>query len=231
MRKEVKKLIEENTIIQAPMAGITTPDLVSEVSNQGGIGNIGAGYLDIPSLEQFIDNVESLTDAVYGVNLFVPEKGEFTQEQIDEAKQIFIKYVPIYSYNLPSAFENINLFNEQFNLILKISMTIVSFTFGVVQVSEAGCHRGTFIGEYHLIGLMSLIPQVADVVNIPVIASGGIMDKRGFKAALCLGAATIQLGSAFLMTTESNAHEQHKEVILNTKETDTVITKAFPSKT
>src|SRR5699024_3184699 len=99
-----------------------------------------------------------------------------------------------------------------------------------VQGSEAGGHRGTFIGEDHLIGLMSLIPQVADVVNIPVIASGGIMDKRGFKAALCLGAETIQLGSALLMTTENNAHEQHKEVILNSKETDTVITKAFSGK-
>src|SRR5699024_2438368 len=58
----------------------------------------------------------------------------------------------------------------------------------------------------------------------------GIMDKRGFKAAQCLGAATIQLGSAFLMTTECNAHEQHTEVILNSKETDTVITKAFSGK-
>ena len=268
MRKEVKKLIEENTIIQAPMAGITTPDLVSEVSNQGGIGNIGAGYLDIPSLEQFIDNVESLTDAVYGVNLFVPEKAKVTQEQIDEAKQMFIKNVPNYSDHLPSSFENFNIFNQQVNLILKKSTPIVSFTFGVpnqeiieqlkqagkyvigtatsveeaivvenhgcdavvVQGSEAGGHRGAFIGEDHLIGLMSLIPQVADVVNIPVIASGGIMDKRGFKAAQCLGAATIQLGSAFLMTTESNAHEQHKEVILNSKETDTVITKAFSGK-
>src|SRR5699024_10287638 len=92
----------------------------------------------------------------------------------------------------------------------------------VVQGSEAGGDSGAFIGEDHIIGLMYHIPQVADVVNIPVIASGRIMDKRGFKAAQCLGAATIQLGSAFLMTTESNAHEQHKEVILNSKETDTV---------
>src|SRR5690625_7377431 len=94
MRKEVKKLIEENTIIQAPMAGITTPDLVSEVSNQGGIGNIGAGYLDIPSLEQFIDNVESLTDAVYGVNLFIPEKAKVNEEQIEQTKKMFNKKVP-----------------------------------------------------------------------------------------------------------------------------------------
>src|SRR5699024_2845300 len=83
----------------------------------------------------------------------------------------------------------------------------------VVQGSEAGGRRGAFIGQDLLLGLLSLIQQVADVVNVPVIASGGIMHKRGFKAAQCLRAATIQLGSAFLMTTESNAHEQHKEVI------------------
>src|SRR5699024_7234192 len=60
--------------------------------------------------------------------------------------------------------------------------------------------------------------------------SGGIMDKRGFKKTQCHGTATIQLGSALLITTVSNAHEQHKEVILNSKETDTVITKAFSGK-
>jgi len=102
----------------------------------------------------------------------------------------------------------------------------------VAQGSEAGGHRGTFLGPFEnaMIGTMSLVPQVVDHVNIPVIAAGGIMDGRGVVAALALGAHGVQMGTAFVTSTESGAHAQHKEAILQATENKTMITSAFSGK-
>src|SRR5699024_5354580 len=102
----------------------------------------------------------------------------------------------------------------------------------IAQGSEAGGHRGNFlkITEDSLIGLMSLVPQIVDSVNIPVIAAGGIMNGRGIIAALALGAQAVQMGTAFLTTNESGAHPSYKQAILQAKETETILTKAFSGK-
>src|SRR5690606_35097904 len=78
---------------------------------------------------------------------------------------------------------------------------------------EAGGHRVSFLqsAEDSLTGTFSLIPLVADAVNIPIIAAGGIADARGMQAALALGADAVQIGSAFLATTQSNAAHDHKD--------------------
>lgn len=99
----------------------------------------------------------------------------------------------------------------------------------VAQGSEAGGHRGTFLGSFEssLIGTMALVPQIVDHVDIPVIAAGGIMDGRGLAAALMLGACGVQMGTAFLTCPEAGSHAKHKEAILQSTEEDTVITKVF----
>lgn len=102
----------------------------------------------------------------------------------------------------------------------------------VVQGSEAGGHRGNFLGRHQAsqIGLMSLIPQVVDHVSIPVIAAGGIMDGRGLMASICLGAQAVQMGTAFLTCDESGANEIHKEAVLQAQEDQTVFTRSFSGK-
>ncbi|MFC7392710.1 NAD(P)H-dependent flavin oxidoreductase [Scopulibacillus cellulosilyticus] len=102
----------------------------------------------------------------------------------------------------------------------------------VAQGSEAGGHRGTFMGAFEeaMIGTMALVPQIADHVNIPVIAAGGIMDGRGVLAAMVLGAEAVQMGTAFVTSQESGANVQHKEAILNSIEEQTVVTSAFSGK-
>ncbi|WP_093192930.1 NAD(P)H-dependent flavin oxidoreductase [Salimicrobium halophilum] len=102
----------------------------------------------------------------------------------------------------------------------------------VAQGAEAGGHRGTFDTTFDkaMIGSMSLLPQVADHVSIPIIAAGGIMDRRGVDAAFVLGAEGVQLGTAFLTTRESGAQAVHKEAVLHAGEADTVVTKAFSGK-
>ncbi len=95
--------------------------------------------------------------------------------------------------------------------------------------SEAGGHRGTFIGSYDssMIGTMALVPQIVDGVGLPVIAAGGIMDGRGIAAALALGAQAAQMGTAFLVTKEAGAHSSWKERIRGACDTSTRTTKTF----
>jgi nitronate monooxygenase len=99
----------------------------------------------------------------------------------------------------------------------------------VAQGSEAGGHRGTFAGDFSsgMIGTMALVPQITDAVRIPVIASGGIMDGRGIVAALALGASAVQMGTAFLTCKEAGIPEAYKDAILNAREDQTRITRAF----
>jgi nitronate monooxygenase len=101
----------------------------------------------------------------------------------------------------------------------------------VAQGAEAGGHRGTFDvdPERALAGALALVPLVADAVSLPVVAAGGIMDGRGIAAALALGAAGVQMGTAFLACPESGAHRTYREAILSRAgEGDaTVLTRAF----
>ncbi|MEJ8302752.1 nitronate monooxygenase [Saccharibacillus sacchari] len=101
----------------------------------------------------------------------------------------------------------------------------------VAQGSEAGGHRGTFdttdrrMGAN--IGIMALVPQIVDRVQVPVIAAGGIMDGRGLAASLMLGAAGVQMGTRFLTSQESGAHSVYKQALLKSTEESTVLTDAF----
>lgn len=99
----------------------------------------------------------------------------------------------------------------------------------VAQGVEAGGHRGTFLGDFAAaqVGTITLVPLIADAVGVPVIASGGIMDGRGIAAALALGAAGVQLGTAFLTCVEAGVADVYKDAILRAAETDTQVTRAF----
>lgn len=94
---------------------------------------------------------------------------------------------------------------------------------------EAGGHRVSFIrsAEESLTGTFSLIPQVADRVKIPIVAAGGIAESRGIKAALALGADAVQMGTAFLATSQSNATQDHKDILFSEKAKLTTLTKVF----
>lgn len=263
-------------IIQAPMAGgVTKPELVASVSNAGGLGMIGAGYLEPGQLSAQIREVKKLTDRPFGVNLFIPGDFRITKLEFDLAfnrlnrfrDELNIKEdVPA----LPDSEKDKIKYSQLLDVIIAEKVPVCSFTFGVPseevitrfkregiilvgtatsvneavmnekagmdivvgQGSEAGGHRGNFSesGGDHLIGLMSLIPQITNRVSVPVIAAGGIMDGKGFIASLCLGAKGVQMGTAFLTCKESGAHKAYKEAILQATESDTVLTRAFSGK-
>ncbi|MCH5586632.1 nitronate monooxygenase [Shimazuella sp. AN120528] len=102
----------------------------------------------------------------------------------------------------------------------------------VAQGSESGGHRGTFLKDssHSLIGTMALVPQIVDQASIPVIASGGIMDGRGLVSSLVLGAAAVQMGTAFLACPESGAHRVYKQKVLLEHEDATEVTRAYSGK-
>lgn len=99
----------------------------------------------------------------------------------------------------------------------------------VAQGSEAGGHRGTFAEPFEagMIGTVALVPQVADAVRVPVVASGGIMDGRGIAAALALGASAVQMGTAFLTCDEAGIPHAYKQAILTAHENATRLTRVF----
>jgi nitronate monooxygenase len=94
---------------------------------------------------------------------------------------------------------------------------------------EAGGHRGSFLrpAEDSLIGTLSLVPQVVDIVHVPVIAAGGIGDARGVVAALALGAEAVQMGTVFLACEESGASRLHRETFRRRRAKHTALTKGF----
>jgi nitronate monooxygenase len=274
--KAMELLHIQYPIIQAPMAGgITTSSLVSSVSNGGGLGMIGAGYMTPIQLREQIREVKQLTPKKFGVNLFIPSPYKETDHTIQSAfdqLQSFRDHLGI-EEELPNSMaysKDIENFNRLLTVIIEEKVPVCSFTFGVpgkevikelkkhsiilmgtatnltesiinqesgmdivtLQGMEAGGHRGTFTTDQKdsLIGLMPLIPQVADKLTIPIVAAGGIMDGRGLMAALILGAQGVQIGTAFLTCAESGTHPVHKEAILSARVDDTVLTRAFSGK-
>jgi nitronate monooxygenase len=100
----------------------------------------------------------------------------------------------------------------------------------IAQGMEAGGHRGAFHAdqaEHHMVGLIALLPQVVDAVNVPVIATGGIADARGVAAALILGASAVQIGTGFLRSPEAMIHPAYADRLAKTEAHETRITRAF----
>jgi nitronate monooxygenase len=100
----------------------------------------------------------------------------------------------------------------------------------IAQGAEAGGHRGAFEAreaERQLVGLFSLLPQIADAVSVPVIAAGGIADARGIAAALVLGASAVQIGTGFLRSPEAKTPAAYADRIAVTEAHETVLTRAF----
>jgi nitronate monooxygenase len=100
----------------------------------------------------------------------------------------------------------------------------------IAQGAEAGGHRGSFHAEqaeFQAVGLMALLPQIVDAINLPVIAAGGIADGRGVAAALMLGASAVQIGTGFLRSPEAKVHPAYAARLAQTESHDTLLTRAF----
>ena len=168
-----------------------------------------------------------------------PEKvSSFEESFEDQLEIVFKERVPVFSFTFGSLKpELVERLKQNGTTVVGTATTVREglrlekdgVDVVVAQGSEAGGHRGTFLGDFRdaLIGTMALVPQMVDALSVPVVASGGIMDGRGLAAALVLGAEAAQMGTAFLACEESGAHPEFKRAVLEAAEDETAITRAF----
>ncbi len=211
----------EVPIIQGGMVWIATPELAAAVSNAGGLGQLACGK-DPNVLRERIQQTRKMTDKPFGVNvpLLLPAAKDLIDVAIEEKVSLIItsagnpaKFTAYIKEKGPKVCHVI----PSVRLAQKAEGSGVDLL--VAEGWEAGGHNA-----YDDVTVMTLIPQVVDAVQVPVVAAGGIADARGVVAAFALGAEGIQMGTRFVMTKECIAHQAFKEAIIGAPDTATVIT-------
>jgi enoyl-[acyl-carrier protein] reductase II len=208
-------------IVQAGMVWVSGWKLASAVSNNGGLGLIGAGSMKPDVLRDHIIKCRNATDKNFGVNLPLM-RGDI---------EALIKVV--LNENIKIVFTSAGHPGRHIEKFLKQNITVVHVVSNVKQGLKAqtvGCHavvgEGVEAGGHNgpdEITTFCLIPQLADALDIPVIAAGGISDGRGIAAALALGADGVQIGTRFAATAESSAHENYKQQVLSSNDVATTL--------
>ena len=209
-------------IIQGGMIWCSGWELASAVSNAGGLGLIGSGSMYPEVLREHIQKCKKATDKPFGVNipLIYPNIDEHIQIIIDEGVKIVFS-----SAGNPKKYTSYLQENGIIvvHVIANTKFALKSVAAGVDAIVAEGFEAGGHNGKDE-ITTMCLIPEIADEVNIPVIAAGGIADGRAMLAAMCLGADGVQIGSRFAVCKESSAHENFKNYVFDAKDGATDLT-------
>lgn len=210
-------------IIQGGMAWIADSSLAAAVSNAGGAGIIAGGSAPIDYLRDEIRRAKELTDKPFGVNIMLmsPNAEDLAQLVIDE-KVAFVTTGAGNPGKYMAAWKDAGI--KIIPVIPTVALAKRMERAGADAVVAEGTESGGHIGENTTI---CLVPQVVDAVSIPVIAAGGIADGRGMAAAFMLGAEGVQIGTRFLVADECNIHDNYKELVLNAKDTDSIVTGRF----
>ena len=206
--------------IQGGMANIATGRFAAAVSNAGALGLIGAGGMNTEMLREEIRVCKSLTDKPFGVNLMLmnPDADAMAEMIVEEGVRIVTtgagspgKYMP--------------LWKEHGMIVIPVVSGVLLAQrmekLGADAVIAEGTESGGHVGE---MTTMTLVPQVIDALSIPVIAAGGIADRRQVAAIYCLGAIGAQLGTCLLASEECPIHDNYKQAILKAKDNDTIVT-------
>ena len=207
-------------VIQGGMAWVADADLAAAVSNAGGLGVIAAASMPPELLEQQIVKIRKLTDKPFAMNIML------LSPTADDALEIAAQYrVPVVTTGAGMPGKVL----DRLKLLGTVVVPVIASTAHAERVSKQGAdavvaegtEAGGHIGE---ITTMNLVPQVTDVISIPVIAAGGIADGRGMAAAFALGAEGVQVGTRFVCAAESNVHINYKEKIIESNDRATVVT-------
>lgn len=221
MKTRITELLGcEYPIIQGGMAWVAEHTLASAVSNAGGIGLIAGGSAPIDYLREQIRMCKEKTDKPFGVNIMLmsPNADDLAQLCIDEKVAVVTtgagnpgKFIP--------AWKEAGI--KVIPVIPSVALAKRMERAGADAVVAEGTESGGHIGENTT---MCLVPQVADALEIPVIAAGGIADGRGIAASFMLGAEGVQIGTRFLASEECQIHSTFKELVVKAKDTDSVVT-------
>lgn len=221
MKTRITELLGiEHPLIQGGMAWVAEYRLASAVSEAGGLGVIGAGGAPAEFVREQIRKARAATDKPFGVNIMLmnPEADAIAQAAAEEG----VKVVTTGAGN-PGKY--MKLWREAgirvIPVVASVAMARMMERAGADAVVAEGMESGGHIGSATT---MTLVPQVADAVDIPVIAAGGIADGRGFAAAFMLGAEAVQMGTRFVAASESVAHDNYKKKIIGARDIDSEVT-------
>lgn len=221
METRVSKLLGiKYPVIQGGMAWVAEYHLAAAVSNAGGLGLIGAASAPPEVVREQIREARKLTDKPFGVNIMLinPNAAEVARVVIEEG-------VKVVTTGAGSPAKFMAAWKEAgiavIPVVASVAMAKMMERAGADAVVAEGMEAGGHIGEQTT---MTLVPQVVDAVEIPVIAAGGIADGRGVAAAMMLGAEGVQMGTRFVAAAESIVHENYKERIIKAKDIDSEIT-------
>jgi nitronate monooxygenase len=257
-----------NPIVQAPMAGVSTPRLAAEVSNAGGLGAIGIGASTPAQARTMVQETRSLTARPFNVNVFchAPAVRDAPREQawLGHLAPLFAQVGGEPPAKLDEIYRSFVADDDMLAVLLAERPAVVSFHFGlptarqlealrqagiltmatatnlreaaaieaagidmvVAQGIEAGGHRGMFdpAAVDERLSTSVLVRLIARQAQRPVVAAGGIMDGRGIQSALDLGAAGVQLGTAFILCPESSANAAYRANLKSERAAVTALT-------
>ncbi len=212
----------EAPIIQGGMAWVAEWNLAAAVSAAGGLGIIGAASAPPEIVREQIRKVKELTDKPFGVNIMM-----LNPNAPEVAKIVIEEKVPVVTTGAGSPAKFMADWKaagvKVIPVVASVAMAVMMERGGADAIVAEGCEAGGHIGSTTT---MSLVPQVVDAVNIPVIAAGGIADGRGMAAAFMLGAEGIQMGTRFVAAEESIVHENFKKKLCKASDIDSVVTGA-----
>lgn len=207
-------------LIQGGMANIATAVLAAAVSNAGGLGLIGAGGWDADRVRNEIRQCKQLTNKPFGVNVMLmsPHAAAISDVVVEEG-------VPVVTTGAGNPAPYMEKWKKAGIIVIPVIPTVALAKrmeqAGADAVIAEGEESGGHIGD---LTTMALVPQVVDAVKIPVLAAGGIADQRGVLAAFALGAKGVQVGTVLLATVECPIHTNYKQMVLEAKDTSTVVT-------
>lgn len=210
----------EYPVIQGGMAWVAEYHLAAAVSEAGGLGIIGAASAPAEVVREQVRKVKELTDKPFGVNVMLmnPNAPEVAQVVIEEK-------VPVVTTGAGNPGKFITQWKEAgvkvIPVVASVAMAKMMVRAGADAVVAEGTESGGHIGSATT---MTLVPQVVDAVDVPVIAAGGIADGRGMAAAMMLGAEAVQMGTRFVVAKESIVHANYKERIIKAKDIDSEVT-------
>lgn len=260
----------DHPIIQAPMAGASTPEMAIGVAEAGGLGSLACAMLSPEEAKAEYGIIRQRTDRPVNVNFFChsPPLSDPTREaQWRSRLASYYQELKTDPATAPAGALRSPFDEATCDVVAEIAPRVVSFHFGlpeprllervrrtgakilssattvaearwleeqgcdavIAQGFEAGGHRGMFLSHdiAPQVGTMALVPQVVDAVKVPVIAAGGIADGRGIAAALALGAAAAQIGTAYLFCPEAKITALHRTALRTARDDQTVLTNLF----
>lgn len=212
----------EYPVIQAGMIWNSGWKLASAVSNAGGLGLIGAGSMYPDVLREHIQKCKKATSKPFGVNvpMLYPNIKEIMDIIVDEGvKIVFTSAGNPKTWTSWLKEQGITVVHVVSNVKFALKAEAAGVDAIVAEGFEAGGHNGR-----EETTTLTLIPMVREAIQIPLIAAGGIATGRGMLATMVLGADGVQVGSRFVASVESSAHQKFKDVVVNAQDGDTQLT-------